>query len=332
MTSTESVIVSWLKHIDKCQITQTNWGVAYSSWELQSEDNIKKLMDITDKFFSKNYKWDLYENNSTPLLFLHQGNIDVLGLMINSNVSNIYAISINNSENALDVDSSLNLCKEIIKKMIRTALLIVGYLNTPNAKIIFVTPKMHEKLYETLITAISGLNNIFNSMGYDFTFDFYTNESYRKIIFEPVNELIKAPTKAELSIKRDQIYQPSLLKETSLYTENNVNNNSDSDIITPKIGKLIRVEFEKLIDKGLLTEEIVQNLCDSKYSKEIFDLRFPMLKKYNDEPPLIEQRLIKGNGRYYSHIYYINGQKYLLTNDWYERNRSKLLMWIGMFA
>ncbi|MFF2447459.1 hypothetical protein ACFVSW_10150 [Neobacillus sp. NPDC058068] len=328
MTSTESLMVSWLKHIENCQITQTNWNAAINSWELQSVDNIIKLMEITGKFFLKNYNLNFYENASTPLLFLQQGNIDVLGLKINSNVSNMYGVSITVDKSAFDSGSALGPLEEIIKKMIRTALITIGYFNTSNAKIIFAEPKIHKNLYEAIVNALKGLTNIFESMGYDFTFELITNDNFKEFVFEPVEELTKATIDpSKLLMQSDQMCQPSLLKEPSINTERKVDNDSKNNSTT-KIGKLIRVEFKKFIDNGLLTEEIVHNLCDSKYSKEILGLRFPMLKRYNDEQSLIEQRLVKGNGRYYSHVYYINGQKYLLTNDWYEKSRSKLLIWI----
>ncbi|MDQ6598093.1 hypothetical protein [Bacillus salipaludis] len=316
MTNTESLMVLWLKHIEKCQVTQTNWNAAISSWELRNEDDIKKLMAIMSKFFLKNFQLNLYESPITPLLFLQQGNIEVLGLKINSSATNIYGVSITHDKSSFDSGNFLGPLEEIIKKMIRTALLTIGYFNISNANIIFAEPKINKNLYESLLNVISGLNNIFESMGYDFTFELIVNGNYKEIVFEPVIKLTKAANdSSELFSKNVQMSQTS-----SIRSDNNT---------TTKIGKFIRIEFEKLMDNGLLTEEIVHNLCDNNYSKEILDLRFPMLKRYNDKQSLVEQRLVKGNGRYYSHVYYINGQKYLLTNDWYEKNRGKLLMWIN---
>ena len=39
----ESLMLSWLKHIKKCQTAQLNWKASTHSWGLHNEENIKKL-------------------------------------------------------------------------------------------------------------------------------------------------------------------------------------------------------------------------------------------------------------------------------------------------
>jgi hypothetical protein len=324
MTITESFIIVWLKHIEKCQITQTKWKPAFNSWELQSEDQLQKLMDITEKFFHKNYHLNLYKHPTNPRLFLQEGEIGVLGFKLSADASAIYGVSTYDEYN-VEYGSGLDLLEEIIKKMIKTALLTIGFLSTSKAKILFASPKIHTKTSEELLHAFTGLTNIFEAMGYDFTFEIHTNDQFRDIISEPAKKL--AAASSEQIFDRIQKYQGK--KESFIDNRDNVKHHGDQE--TTKIGKFIRVEFEKLIERGLITEEILQHLCDSKYSKEVLGLRYPMIKKYNDQQSMTEQRLINGSGRYYSHVYRINGQKYLLTNDWYEKNRDHLVTWLGKF-
>ncbi len=324
MTSTESFIAVWLKHIEKCQVTQIKWKPAFNSWELQSEDQLQKLMDITEKFFHKNYHLNLYKYPNNPRLFLQEGEIGVLGFKIRADAPTIYAVY-TYDEYKIEYGSGFGLLEEIIKKMILTALLAIGYLSTSNAKIIFASPKIHTKTAEDLLHAFTGLTNIFEAMGYDFTFELHTNDQFKDIISEPVKKL--AAASSEQIFDSIQMYQG----KNDTYIENKDNVKRHGDHEATKIGKFIRVEFEKLIVKGLLTEEIIQHLCDSTYSKEVLGLRYPMLKKYNDQQSMTEQRLINGSGRYYSHVYRLNGDKYLLTNDWYEKNRDHLVTWLGKF-
>lgn len=333
ITSADSLMLSWLKHIENCQVTQKNWKAAYHSWELQNEDDIRSLIEYTGKLFFENDHLNIYDNTRTQFQYLKQGQIDILGIrMISGGISNIYGVVSNYQEKRFNYGNELNPVQETIKKMIRTALLILGYFNTSEAEIIFATPKIHNELYNSLIDAVDQLNDIFQSMGLRYSFVLFHNEDFREIIFEPVINLPKEYSdESELFLQSIELYNDTLLKKPSInsFSVDYRNNGTNSSQTTMKIGKFVRVEFEKLIEKGVITDEVVENLCSSKYSKEILGLRFPMLKIYIDEQSLIDQRLVKGNGRYYSHIYYINGGKYLLTNDWYEKNRDKLINWIN---
>lgn len=98
-----------------------------------------------------------------------------------------------------------------------------------------------------------------------------------------------------------------------------------------KIGALVRNEIEKLILSKLLTPEKVHNLCNEKFSKETFGINYPLLKKISHDKPVIDQRLINGYPRYWSKVYIINGERYLLCNDWYERNTLKFKLWVKQF-
>lgn len=49
----ESLFYSWLRHVKKCQIVQTNWMTS-SQWQLSNEDRLEEIMARTDKGASMN--------------------------------------------------------------------------------------------------------------------------------------------------------------------------------------------------------------------------------------------------------------------------------------
>jgi len=49
----EFLFYSWLRHTKECQVVQTNWKVS-PQWQLQHEDELSVLMQITDGYFSDN--------------------------------------------------------------------------------------------------------------------------------------------------------------------------------------------------------------------------------------------------------------------------------------
>lgn len=40
----ESLIVSWLKHIEKCQVVQMNWKPSTNFWQLENYNEIEKVI------------------------------------------------------------------------------------------------------------------------------------------------------------------------------------------------------------------------------------------------------------------------------------------------
>ena len=93
----------------------------------------------------------------------------------------------------------------------------------------------------------------------------------------------------------------------------------DEDI---KIGQLVRETFSDLLNSNCLTDAEIKELCDKDYCKIIFDLNYAVLK----ESCNLEDRFDdKQHARYYSQVFQ---GKYLLCNDWYERNRQGLEGWL----
>ncbi len=89
--------------------------------------------------------------------------------------------------------------------------------------------------------------------------------------------------------------------------------------------------FDKLIMKNALGTDYIEFLKDAKYCKNKFDVNFPVLKEVLPGTSVSEQRNIKGHPRYYADLLSIGGKKYLLCNDWYDRNRRYFLSWLSRF-
>jgi hypothetical protein len=330
----ETLILSWLKHIKKCQITQLNWSPS-NSLPINNKDEISKIMDSTLEFLHRKNNIKISTINFHKE-FKQENNIGVIGIDIQTGETlNLYAVNYINDESYIIDEPSQTQIKVIIVQMIRTALYILGYFNTRNGDIIFVSPKIHKALVDPLVSVTESLNIIFNSLDLKFKFSLYLNEDFEKRIFEPVCHNLNVRTHpSELFLDSIKLYY-SLFRENGYLKEDDLENSnvsgntvSNHENQLEKIGTLIKREFSHLIEKGILTEDIIEQLTDTKFSKETFKLRYAMLKKINNSQSLYVQRMVNGYGRYYSHKYEINGKKYLLCNDWYERSRIELLNWL----
>lgn len=97
---------------------------------------------------------------------------------------------------------------------------------------------------------------------------------------------------------------------------------------TEKIGELVRTKLAQIIRNHLLSPEKVRVLQDARHCKNLFDINYPMLKKVTYDGPLIQQRTVNGYFRYWAKPVTIHNEKYLVCNDWYERNRTKFINWV----
>ncbi|MFB3164523.1 hypothetical protein ABLO26_24485 [Neobacillus sp. 179-J 1A1 HS] len=66
---------------------------------------------------------------------------------------------------------------------------------------------------------------------------------------------------------------------------------------------------------GQISEEMVQNLLDERYSKETFNLNFPFLRKIEVGQYISKQKYVNGYARYWSEAFDINGGIYIICNN-----------------
>ncbi len=337
----ESLIVSWLKHAKNCQIVQMNWKPSVNSWELYNEDVLEKMIRKTeDRYLA--FDLNLFKNSSSVSQIILQGEIDVLGMeIINSQVSKIYGVDIAFHENGLQYGAKLETVSRVLKKMVRTAVTLVGFFDTKKADIIFATPKIHTSKLILLEEMISDLNEFFNmEFQTEFNFRLISNESFKEDIFDPVINLSgNVADTSELFMRSLQLY--NLFNDGDTMESSNkrgLNTKQIKDIPDTdqskyngvKVGALVRSTFPKLVESDLLSEEDIERLQEEDYSKYTFDLNYPFIKKVHDNLPVTEQRQVNNHSRYYSNVLKIKNERYLITSEWYSRSKTRYVNWLEL--
>jgi hypothetical protein len=322
-----TLIVSWLKKVKNCQVTQLNWNANHLS-EVLNQDIIEEVISSSKDFFNERYKYNILKNVSSHLQLFHQGSIDVLGLEISSSsVTNLYAIKTTIDEKSLYISDDTNVVEITISNMIKVSMLIYAYYNLSEGSIIFASPKLNQSTHDQLSAAVNVLNEIFKLYGFHFKFLLYVNQNFTNNILNPVSDLV------DTTIDKQQKWNMEPLswkdKKVALRTAQYLRKIAVSNDQI-KIGLLVQTEIERLSKNNMISEAMIEHLLDGIYSKKTFDINYPLLKKVIKGPSLFEQRKINGYGRYWGKAYIINGEKYLLCNDWYERNRMKFLSWIEL--
>lgn len=97
-----------------------------------------------------------------------------------------------------------------------------------------------------------------------------------------------------------------------------------------KIGALVRMEIGRLCRQNSLSSAELQKLCDPSYCKQTFRTSCAVLKPLDGRQSLNQQcKDARGYNRYYHTPYTCSGQRFLLSNTWYEHQRPLFLRWLA---
>lgn len=340
----ESLMLSWLRHAKNCQVVQLNWKPSTSTWDLFNEIELEDLMAQTGEFFKLKHSIDIFKKNKSYVQLMRQGEIDALGISFkDAKIEEIYAIDIAFHEGGLNYGDTTETISRVIKKMIRTAMIIYGYFDLKTASIIFASPKVNNAVHDKLVFLVDVLNTYVSSIGYEFKFKLYINDDFREKIFEPViSSASSVADTSELFTRSIQMYNifadESKVRSRSTsvnqqsFKYRNIEGKSKEGMNEMKIGALVRTNIRRLAKDGLITEELAEQMTRYEYSKVVFNINYPLLKKIDKNKSLTDQRQINGRPRYWNEIIKIAGDEYLVCQEWFEHSRSYFIPWLEKFT
>ena len=324
----ESIFYSWLRHVKECQVVQTNWKVS-PSCQLKNEDKLCNLMNITDKFFKNKYNYEVFKNNSLYQL-LAQAELDTIGICISENGIEIHVVDVAFHENGLNYGSKVETVERVTKKIIRAAMCLIGHFNVFGGDVIFASPKINNSVMEILNPCINDLNELLCGNGYDFKARIIANDDFNELVLAPI--LVASDDVSDTSELFMRSYQllkmfggdhPVRNRTTRIKsnTENLGESISSDSLSELKIGKIAQTLLREILELGKSDDNEIQLMQTKEYSKKVFNLNFPLLLKTNSN---------KKQERYYSNPLMINGIRYYLCSEWYERDKPYLLKWLAL--
>ncbi|MGD9677000.1 MAG: hypothetical protein AB7V16_01380 [Vulcanibacillus sp.] len=335
----ESLLLSWLRHIKECQLVQTNWKPS-SKWELKNRELLEKLMQDSSNLFKEKYGYDLYKGNSGISQIISQAEIDVIGISFDD--EHIHAIDVAFHEAGLNYGSKDETVTRVIKKCIRTAMCIYGYYGSSNGTIIFTSPKINPAVINSIEACTDDIDSVMKNLGLNYKVRIIANEDFREKVLEPVlNVLGDVADTSELFMRSLQMY--NLFAEKKSKTVEGRQKSTVTRRISPKleeieyngingleemkIGVIVRTVLRKMLESGEVSKQEIEQMQTKEYSKETFDIQFPLLQKAsltNGESPK----------RYYGLPVKINDEDYFLCSEWYEvpanNDRPYLLKWLTL--
>ncbi|HNX15673.1 MAG TPA: hypothetical protein PK854_12490 [Oscillospiraceae bacterium] len=335
----ESLVLSWLKHIKGCQMVQTNWKVS-SQWSLGHMDVLEKLMERSSAFFMDKYGYDLYKGSSGLKQVLTQAEIDVMGVSFENEEQNVYAVEVAFHESGLIYGSTKGeTVARVIKKFIRAAMCLYGCFNISCGTIIFASPKITPSVMSEFNTCKDDISVVLKEFGLDYEIRIIANQDFSERILEPVLSVLgDVEDTSELFMRSLQMYnmfagkkprQKTEKQESARATEklNTIEYDGIGGFEEMKIGQIANTVLRGFLEEGKVTKEEVEKMQTKQYSKEIFDIQFPLLLK-------VEATDGNKQTRYYAKSVRINGDEYFLCSEWFEvsanNDRPYLLKWIAL--
>lgn len=254
----ESLACSYLRHVKRCWIVQTNWK-ASEHWELREDAELEKIFsDMKCRF---DHDGIVFKRTKDAAQALKQAEIDVVGV---DQQGDVHAIEVAFHEAGLNYSGKDD---RVLKKMLRT-LLVLRTLTTRTGRlcIYFLSPKVHPASQQLLDTMFADLRTEYT----DIEWRLLTNEHFAECIVKPtLNKARGVPDLSELFMRSVK------LLETSGYRiappASAVSSNPSSPHPKVVFQDLVRaLMWTLLVDPSLLSDVEKRRLMDKEYcSKDL---------------------------------------------------------------
>ena len=331
----ESLIFSWLRHVQGCVVAQTSWKPS-PTWSLARERELVEVFEAISSFARQDIGLQIFKNGSFSQ-FIRQAEIDVLGVRWDREASSPDVIAVDSAfhEAGLQYGNAEETVGRVLKKLIRGALALEACLDAGEASVIFATPKMAERVRDDIERHLAVLEACLarqrGSAGPRLHFRIIANANFSSEILEPV--LAQADAVADTS---DLFLRSQQLMRLRCASPKNGSSGARADRPMradheegERIGAHVRASMAALAASGRLTGPMVHNLLDPRYCKSIFNLGLPFLKRVESGVPLSRQRIDdNGYGRYWKQPLRIGEQEFLMCSQWFVWQRGAFDAWV----
>jgi hypothetical protein len=159
----ESLILSWLRHVQGCPIAQTNWKPS-PAWSIRREAGLVSDFERMREVAQQRLGFEIFKQSGFQQ-FIRQAEIDVLGLRFDDAGAAAVAVDSAFHEAGVNYGDLGETVGRILKKMIRTAFVLEAYFDLAQDDVIFATPKMHNAVRDALQHCWPDLQSILADCG-----------------------------------------------------------------------------------------------------------------------------------------------------------------------
>ncbi|MDA7569864.1 hypothetical protein N8699_00630 [Flavobacteriaceae bacterium] len=309
----ESLVSSYLNHVEQCRIIQTNWKVS-GNWGIGIQDKAKS-QELFEKIIKSSRFKTIFKANSFEQL-IKQAEIDVLG--VNTLESSVYAYDIAFHSKGLNYSGNIGTCETVMKKIFRAIFSTQIYFpEFNNIESCFLTPKANNKLDSMLDDYFEEAKELIGND--NITIKYISNEKFFEEIVDPVIELVSNESDtSELYVRAIKLNQLDSRNKHKLISKSNTSNDKRK-INEMKIGQYVKNCMFNLSKEKKLNEDEILNLQNIDYCRSKFNVAYPILID-----KILSKKDSKGNNRYYKDEI-VKG--YWLCSQWVESHWDSFLKW-----
>lgn len=324
----ESLIFSWLRHVQSFAVTQLNWKPS-PSWPLSNEHALRQEFERIRTLARETIGIPIFKQGEFAQ-FVRQAEIDVLGVRLPHDRATAQAIAVDSAfhEGGLNYGSADETVGRVLKKVVRAALAIDGYLKVDEAQVVFATPKVAEPIRAAINRHLADLEVAFAEPApRRLRFRLIANGDFADEILQPVlTAAANVADTSELFLRAQQLMalcerparQPRPMRSGAVPTERGEG-----------IGAHVRATMADLAASGRLTPPMVAELTSARYSKSRFNLAYPFLKPVDPAVDLPSQRRDhNGYARYWKDPVRIGDYRFLVCHEWFDRQRTAFDQWV----
>jgi hypothetical protein len=328
----ESLIFSWLRHVQGCPIVQTNWKPSPAS-AIRSEPGLAIDFEKMREIAAQRLGFEVFKKSSFQQ-FIRQAEIDVLGLRFGDAGSVAIAVDSAFHENGVQYGDLRETVGRILKKMIRTAFVLKAYFDLHQADIIFATPKMHNAVRDALQGCWPDLLSILTDCGClsaeRLQLRIVTNGDFVEEIIHPVlDRMDQVADTSELFLRSQQLVRFCEItprRRQMGASPARARPGNEGEI---KIGEHVRQTMVQLARAGKLTPKVLAALSDRSHCKATFGLNHAFLQKVTPETPLHAQGMDEnGYRRCWREPLAIEGARFLMCSQWFAWQRPPFDRWV----
>jgi hypothetical protein len=307
-----------------------NWKPS-PSWPVANEDELRRKFECIRALAGESIGTPIFKQCEFGQ-FVRQTEIDVLGLRLAHDPLSSQALAVDSAfhEAGLNYGSADETVGRVLKKLIRAALALEGYLNVREAMIVFATPKIAEPMRAAIERHLADLNAVLAdraSARHRLRFRLIANGDFADEILQPVLDMAgDVADTSELFLRAQQL---TALCERPTQSQRPMRNRAAPTDRGEGIGAHVRATMADLAESGRLTPEILAELSSTRYSKTQFNLGHPFLKPVDPYLEPTKQRHDRnGYSRYWKHPLNIGGNEFLMCSQWFDWQRTAFDQWV----
>ena len=315
----ESLGYSYLRHVKRCWLVQTNWKVSEHWPRYKSDAELETMFRLMKQKFDEDGK--VFKETKNAGQFLKQGEIDLVGIDLQGDV---HALEVAFHESGLNYGGGSD--NRVLKKLLRTSMILQAY-QRPETKfhISFASPKVNPITQKPLEDVFITLRNEYPEIDWNLiTNDDFADEILQKTL--EATEIIS--DSSELFVRAAKLLNltgiPAAEAGKTRARQTTKKALGTEERLQPIVEDIMKTLLE---DHPTLLEDAERdNLTDREYCKRALGLKignFALLRQRADG------REVNGHSRYWKRPY---ADKFYVCSEWGKRDHTENARSLARFA